>query len=137
VRRRVRQAGAIVFRWEGDRPLVLLVRSKKNPAIWVFPKGHIEKGETAEETAARETWEEAGVVGPLGGAVGAPLEFDSGGTPITVQYFLLRARADKPSPEGRDKRWLPTDEALDALSYETAREKLREAVEMVAAIGPA
>jgi len=131
VRRRVRQAGAIVFRREGDRPLVLLVRSKKNPTVWVFPKGHIEEGETAEETAARETWEEAGVAGRLGGAVGAPLEFDSGGTPITVQYYLLRARTDEPSPEGRDKRWLSPDDALDALSYETARGKLREALAML------
>ena len=130
--RPVRQAGAIVFRGEGDRPLVLLVRSKKNPAIWVFPKGHIENGETAEETAARETWEEAGVTGDLGGAVGAPLEFDSGGTPITVQYFLLRARGDDPSPEGRDKRWLTPDEAADALVFESAREKLREAVALLA-----
>ena len=129
--RRVRQAGAIVFRGEGDRATVLLVRSKKDPTVWVFPKGHIEDGETAEATAARETWEEAGVTGDLGRAVGAPLEFESAGSPISVQYFLLRARGDTPSPEGRDKRWLSTDEALDALVFESAREKLREAVALL------
>jgi 8-oxo-dGTP pyrophosphatase MutT (NUDIX family) len=131
VPRRVRQAGAIVFRGEGDRATVLLVRSKKDPSVWVFPKGHIEDGETAEATAARETWEEAGVTGDLGRAVGAPLEFESAGSPISVQYFLLRARGDTPSPEGRDKRWLSTDEALDALVFESAREKLREAVALL------
>ena len=129
--RRVRQAGAIVFRGEGDRATVLLVRSKKDPTVWVFPKGHIEDGETAEATAARETWEEAGVTGDLGRAVGAPLEFESAGSPISVQYFLLRARGDTPSPEGRDKRWLSTDEALDALVFESAREKLLEAVALL------
>jgi len=131
VPRRVRQAGAIVFRGEGDRATVLLVRSKKDPTVWVFPKGHIEDGETAEATAARETWEEAGVTGDLGRAVGAPLEFESAGSPISVQYFLLRARGDTPSPEGRDKRWLSTDEALDALVFESAREKLLEAVALL------
>ena len=129
--RRVRQAGAIVFRGEGDRATVLLVRSKKDPTVWVFPKGHIEDGETAEATAERETWEEAGVTGDLGTAIGAPLEFDSAGEAVSVQYFLLRARSDKPSPEGRDKRWLSTDDALDALSYDSAREKLREALALL------
>ena len=42
---RVLQGGAIVFREEGDRLSVLLVRSKKDPAIWVFPKGHVDPGE--------------------------------------------------------------------------------------------
>jgi 8-oxo-dGTP pyrophosphatase MutT (NUDIX family) len=128
-RARIPQAGAIVFRMEDDRPLVLLVRSKKNPEIWVFPKGHIDAGESAEATAARETWEEAGVEGDLGDAVGAPLEFESNGESVSVQYFVLIARREEPSPEGRDKRWLSIDEALATLAYDTSREKLHEAVE--------
>jgi 8-oxo-dGTP pyrophosphatase MutT (NUDIX family) len=129
---RVPQAGAIVFRHEDDRLRVLLVRSKKDPAIWVFPKGHVEPGETASETALRETWEESGVTGDLGEAVGAPLEFDSGPTPVSVQYFVVLARSEDASPEGRDKQWLSIDEALTTLAFETARDKLREAVRLAA-----
>ena len=128
---RILQAGAIAFRREGDRLTVLLVRSKKDPTIFVFPKGHIEDDETPGETAVRETWEEAGVVGKLGPRVGAPLEFASGKVIVSVQYFVLRATADKPSPEGRDKRWLPIDEAIETLVYESSREKLREAVALL------
>ena len=127
---RVPQAGAIVFKREDDRLLVLLVRSKKDPSIWVFPKGHIDPGEQAAETALRETWEEAGVRGVLAGLVGAPLEFDSGFEPVTVQYFLMRADRESASPEGRDKQWLSIDEALTTLAFESAREKLREAVRL-------
>jgi len=44
-----------VFRRRGDEMSILLVRAKKNPSIWIFPKGHIENGETPQETALRET----------------------------------------------------------------------------------
>jgi 8-oxo-dGTP pyrophosphatase MutT (NUDIX family) len=128
---RVPQAGAIAFRKEGDRLTVLLVRSKKDPTIFVFPKGHIDDGETPEQTAVRETWEEAGVTGKLGPRVGAPLEFDSGKELVSVQYFVLRATGDQPSPEGRDKRWLAIDEAIETLVYESSRDKLREAVALL------
>ena len=130
---RVPQAGAIVFRTEGDRTTVLLVRSKKDPAIWVFPKGHVDGDETEQDAAIRETWEEAGVIGTLGPAVGAPLEFDSGNEPVSVQYFVLRATGEEPSPEGRDKQWLTIDRALATLAFESAREKLREAAAVFAA----
>jgi 8-oxo-dGTP pyrophosphatase MutT (NUDIX family) len=124
---RVSQAGGIVFRKDDDRLRVLLVRSRKDPAIWVFPKGHIERGETPAATAIRETFEEAGVEGEIEGPVGRPLEFQSGREPVSVQYFLIRAGREQPSPEGRDKQWLSIDEALKVLAFETAREKLREA----------
>jgi 8-oxo-dGTP pyrophosphatase MutT (NUDIX family) len=129
---RVAQAGAIVFRKEGDRLAVLLVRSKKDPTIWVFPKGHIDPGETAAETASRETWEETGVEGELDAPVGAPLEFQSGIEPVSVQYFLIRAQKEQPSPEGRDTQWLSIDDALRTLTFESAREKLREAAQLAA-----
>ena len=128
---RVLQGGAIVFREEGDCLRVLVVRSKKDPTIWVFPKGHVEAGEDTAATALRETWEEAGVRGTLGAPVGAPLEFQSGDEPVSVQYFLVRAGEEHASPEGRDKRWLTIDDALTTLAFETARLKLREAVAAV------
>jgi 8-oxo-dGTP pyrophosphatase MutT (NUDIX family) len=125
VRGRIPQAGGIVVRRDGDRLSVLLVRSKKNPALWVFPKGHIEPGETAEAAALRETREEAGVEGDLVGPVGEPLEFQSGTEAVSVQYFLVRPRTESRSPEGRDTRWFDLDEALAALSFESARTLLR------------
>jgi diphosphoinositol-polyphosphate diphosphatase len=121
----------MVFRRYGYRTTVLLVRSKKDPTIWVFPKGHIDDDESERETAIRETWEEAGVGGILGPAVGAPLEFDSGKEPISVQYFLMRATSELPSPEGRDKLWLTVNEALVTLAFESARQKLREAAALL------
>jgi 8-oxo-dGTP pyrophosphatase MutT (NUDIX family) len=48
------QAGAIAFE---EEPRFLLVRANKNPDQWVFPKGHIEKGESPQAAAPRDTVE--------------------------------------------------------------------------------
>jgi len=123
---RVEQAGGIVVRRDAAGLSVLLVRSKKDPTLWIFPKGHIEPGESPESTALRETYEESGVEGTLAGPVGAPLEFDAGPVRVRVQYFLIRATAESPSPEGREKRWFTLDEALSVLAFENARRLLEQ-----------
>jgi 8-oxo-dGTP pyrophosphatase MutT (NUDIX family) len=41
------QAGAIVFKRDVGELRVLIVTAKQNPSYWIFPKGHIEPGETA------------------------------------------------------------------------------------------
>jgi diadenosine hexaphosphate hydrolase (ATP-forming) len=123
----VEQAGGIVVRRDADGVSVLLVRARKDPGLWIFPKGHIEPGETAETTALRETYEESGVEGEVVAAAEA-LEFDVGTVHVRVQYFLIRRIKEWPSPEGREKRWFSLVEARRALAFESAR-RLLEHVE--------
>ena len=56
----VRQAAALALR----NGRVCLVTSR-NAKRWVLPKGVIEPGQTAGETALQEAWEEAGLTGSL------------------------------------------------------------------------
>ena len=60
-----RSAGVIPYRMMGDRGLEYLVlhsATVRNPrARWEFPKGGMEAGESAKETAAREFLEETGL----------------------------------------------------------------------------
>ena len=64
-------AGGVVFRGAGDEVEFLVVQARDNPTQWVFPKGHIEPGETAAETARREVREEAGVSAEILGEAGS------------------------------------------------------------------
>ena len=65
-RKRMR-AGCVPLRVNpSGRMAVLLVQSRKHPEFWTFPAGGVERGERDEQAAARETREEAGVVGQLG-----------------------------------------------------------------------
>lgn len=55
-----KSCGAIVLYKKGDRCKTLLVRNH-NGRNYSFPKGHVELGETEEETAVREVREETGL----------------------------------------------------------------------------
>ena len=123
----VAQAGGIAFRGEGRDVSILLVSSKKQPGFWIFPKGHVEPGETAAEAGVRETLEEAGVAGDLLGAVNGPLEYEWSGKRYSVQYFLIRARSESPATDGRTIAWLPFEEAIKRLSFDDTVRLLREA----------
>jgi 8-oxo-dGTP pyrophosphatase MutT (NUDIX family) len=52
--------GAFLYKIENNEILFLLVYSKRN-GEWGFPKGHVNEGETEEETAKREIKEETGI----------------------------------------------------------------------------
>jgi 8-oxo-dGTP pyrophosphatase MutT (NUDIX family) len=123
----IRQAGSIVVRLDGKEPQVLLVTARRNPKNWIFPKGHIEKGETSEAAALRETREEAGVVGKLIGPAGV-LEYGFLGAKARVEYFLVEFTGDSGPPEdGRRRTWCTLDNALSRLSYKNTRKLLRKA----------
>jgi len=130
----VEQAGGIVFRRERGGSSILLVRAKRDPSKWIFPKGHIEPGETARATAVRETREEAGVEGQALGKIGDPQEFEWAGQRFRVQYFLILMTAESDETDGREKAWFPFDKALEHVSFESARVLLRQAQQTIGAL---
>ena len=105
---------------------MLLVRAKKDPSVWIFPKGHIEDGESTQTTALRELREEAAVEGTIVRGLGT-LQFESGVEMVRVEYFLVRYLRDVPPAESRERRWCSYDEALELLRFPSARELLQSA----------
>jgi bis(5'-nucleosidyl)-tetraphosphatase len=121
------QAGAIVFRSERGEARVLLVRAKSTPQAWIFPKGHLERGESMAAAALREAHEETGIDGVVVGLAGLPLAFRSKGDNVSVEYYLISLTSEAPSPEGRETRWCTIPEALSLLEHDNARKLLENA----------
>lgn len=57
-----RQAGVLAWLPETD-PVRIVVVTSRRTGRWVFPKGSIDPGLSARETAAQEALEEAGLIG--------------------------------------------------------------------------
>jgi 8-oxo-dGTP pyrophosphatase MutT (NUDIX family) len=124
----VRQAGAIVFRNDDRIVRALLVRARRDPTLWIFPKGHIEPGELPQIAALRESFEEAGATGMVIGPAGPRLSFQSGNDMVAVEYYLVNLTAEMASPERRDKVWLIPEEVEERLVFQNARELFRTAL---------
>ena len=117
-------AGAMVYRVTkaGGLQVVLFQDARDR---WSVPKGHIEEGETAQETAIREIGEEVGLVGvePVCwlGKVHFRYRRDNVLVLMSTQIYLFRApKEDKIAKEDwmHDARWFDFDEAVDKIEYE-------------------
>ena len=121
-----KQAGAIVVRAGKTGPRILLVTARRNPDNWIFPKGHVEAGETLKDAAVREAREEAGVDGKVIAPAGR-MSFDFGDHSYRVSYFIVRTEDAGKEREGRQLRWLKYKQALKRLTFEETQELLRGA----------
>lgn len=117
-------SGGIVFRRKGTDVEILLIQDAKER--WTIPKGHIEEGETAQQTARREIGEEAGlknveVLGWLGKIHFRYRRVDKL-VLMTTQIYLVRALGDTSAIQKeewmKDIRWFKFHDALDVIEYE-------------------
>lgn len=128
--RRPTHAGAVVFRMTRKGPRYLLVEARGKRGRWIFPKGHVEDGETAADAAMREVAEEAGVRAQPVKRLRRVAQKQRGDT-ISVAYFLMAYAGPTVSSENRRVRWLAFDEAVEALDLGKSRRLLRTADRVV------
>jgi len=118
-------AGGIVFRRNAEKGVeILLIQDAKDR--WTIPKGHIEEGETAQQTAKREIGEEAGlkevdILGWLGKIHFRYRRIDKL-VLMTTQIYLVRAKGDTNDIQKEEWmngiQWFSFHDALDAIEYE-------------------
>ena len=133
-------SGGIVFRLTRDQKdiEILLIQDSKNR--WTIPKGHIEPGETAKQTAIREIGEESGLhhvrVLTWLGKIHFKYRRQDKLVLMTTQIYLVRALDEHEKPQ-KEKwmngiKWFRFSDAIDAIEYEDieklmliARKKIR------------
>jgi bis(5'-nucleosidyl)-tetraphosphatase len=142
-------AGAIIFR---RKPLVVATpRGKKEVFLflllhykekhWDLPKGHIEKGETLEETTKREVKEETGIsnieiLPKFKETIKYFFKWNDKNVMKFVTFFLAETKEKevKLSDEHIGFEWLEFEAALEKLTFKNAKEILKKANDLLSKI---
>ncbi len=127
------QYGALPYRLSaGSRPQFMLITSRETRR-WVIPKGWLKKGKSPQYSAAREAFEEAGVVGAVAkrsvGSFSYEKRLKNGGVVVCeVRVFPLEVRRqNKQWPEKRERvvEWLPASQAAEKVKEPMLGEIIR------------
>jgi 8-oxo-dGTP pyrophosphatase MutT (NUDIX family) len=112
------QSGVIPYRKKENEYEILLITSVKKKK-WIIPKGYVEFNLTPFESAKKEAYEEAGVVGSnetieLGSY---SIEKSIGTQHIRVfSMEVIKVLDDYPEKNMRKRKWFPIPEAASTIS---------------------
>jgi 8-oxo-dGTP pyrophosphatase MutT (NUDIX family) len=116
-----KSCGAIVYRKYHGNLQILLIKHV-NSGHWSFPKGHVENGETEDETARREIMEETNVDVIIDTTFRETVSYSpKKDTCKVVVYFLARAKSFSYIPkldEISEVKWVDIDLARNILTYD-------------------
>lgn len=133
-----KSCGAVVVQ-NTTEPEYLLVRHLDGH--WGFPKGHVEAGETEEETAKREIREETGLETEINLRFRVVDTYSpKPGISKDVVFFLGKSVSGtfRPQPEEISEiRWCALQEARELLTFESSRKILDAAAGFLARQTPA
>ena len=127
-------AGGVVVRDDQVAVIVPVRRDARGKRVLGLPKGHPDGAETAEQAAMREVQEETGLSVELIEKLGEiSYEYEKRGRRVAkrVAFYLFEYRSGDLADhdhEIEDARWMPLEEAAEALTYDGEREMVRRAL---------
>lgn len=120
-----KSCGAIVINKNNK---ILLVHH--NAGHWDFPKGHIENGETEEQTAIREVKEETNIDIIINNRYRYTTSYSPKENVMKeVVYFLAQNIDEDKKPqleEVSEVKWFTLEEAMNTITYENSKEILNK-----------
>jgi 8-oxo-dGTP pyrophosphatase MutT (NUDIX family) len=125
------QAASIPLRMRDGRVEVLLITTRGRRR-WIIPKGVIDPGRSAEQTAADEAFEEAGVRGRLDPVPLGTYEYGKWGGTCRVTVYLMRVTEvidSWPEQADRERRWVAVDEAASTIREPEVGAMIRQAAD--------
>ncbi|MBB5854080.1 NUDIX hydrolase [Amycolatopsis umgeniensis] len=131
-------AGGLVVDTERAHAALIGRLDRHGRLLWSLPKGHIEDGETVEQTAVREVKEETGissrVLEPLG-TIDYWFVAERRRVHKTVHHFILESTGGELSDEDvevTEVAWVPLADLETTLAYSDERKLVRKAKELFA-----
>lgn len=129
-----KSCGVIVYRNLLNEIEFLAVKSKGN-GHWGFPKGHMEKGETEEQTAIREVFEETGLDVTLLDGFRTKIEYKLAEKIHKEVIFFIGVSSEKlvriQYEEIEEFMWLNYCEMKEILTFENSKQALVKAKEFI------
>lgn len=119
-----------------DKQQVLLVY-KETTGEWLLPKGHMEEGETVEDTAQREIFEETGYKNEVKILLSVQIRpdvVDSSKSKV-IFWFKSVLTGDEKTEETQEAnenftgKWFGKDEALSALKWDEDKKLIEKVFE--------
>ncbi len=114
---------------------------RRGRLLWSLPKGHVEQGETDEQTAVREVHEETGIRGEVWGKLGTiDFWFVADGRRVhkTVHHFLLVVldpdgglTLSDEDVEVSEVAWVPLEQVSARLAYADERSLVARVPELL------
>lgn len=110
------QSAVIPYRIRNGRVEILIITSSRNKH-WIVPKGVIDIGLSARESAAKEAFEEAGVLGRVGDALLGTYRYEKWGANCIIKVYPMEVRnviseQERLEPE-RQRLWITVEQAPD------------------------
>ena len=133
---RMKQAAAVPVRLNGRGEICLITTGKSKR--WGIPKGLVDPGDTLEETALKEAWEEAGVRGRLIGDAIGTYEYEKWDAVLEVVVYVMEVLEEKdrwPERDVRDRQWVSFGKAVELLADHPAFALVERALQKAARAG--
>ncbi len=132
-------AGGVVLDLSSDPTAVALIarHDRRSRLLWSLPKGHVEEGETPEQAALREVFEETGLVGRIVAPLGV-IDFwfvvEDKRIHKTVHHYVIEAVGGELSDEDIEVEaveWIPFHQVVRKLAYGDERRLVEKVPQIV------